>query len=166
MAETMSALRGALTKVDSSLPFTLETWPQALTMAMFPARIATAVLIVLGVLAAMLAVTGIFGMAAYSVSKRLRELGIRVAMGARRTQVLRAALSRPTKVLMAGSAAGPVLGVLASRLLAVVVYQASPKDPLVLSGALVLMVLVGLAATWLPAQRAMRVNPAKLLREE
>jgi predicted permease len=166
MAETMSALRGVLTAVDSSLPFTMQTWPDALTLVMFPARIATAVLTVLGVLSAMLAVTGIFGMAAYSVSKRLRELGIRVAMGAQRTQVLRAALSRPTKVLMAGSAAGLVLGVLASRLLAVVVYQASPKDPLVLSGAMVLMVLVGLAATWIPAQRAMRVNPAQLLRED
>ncbi|UWZ85901.1 ABC transporter permease [Occallatibacter riparius] len=166
VAETMSALRGALAAIDSSLPFTLQTWPDALTLAMFPARIATAVLMVLGVLAAMLAVTGIFGMAAYSVSKRLRELGIRVAVGARRTQVLRAALSRPTKVLVVGSAAGLVLGVLASRLLAVVVYQASPKDPLVLSGALVLMVLVGLAASWIPAQRAMRVNPAQLLRED
>jgi predicted permease len=166
MAENMPALHGVLIAVDSSLPFTLQTWPDALTLVMFPARIATAVLTVLGALAAMLAVTGIFGMAAYSVSKRLRELGIRVAMGAQRRQVLRAALSRPTKVLIAGSAAGLVLGVLASKLLAVVVYQASPKDPLVLSGALVLMVLVGLAATWIPAQRALRVNPAQLLRED
>jgi ABC-type antimicrobial peptide transport system permease subunit len=67
---------------------------------------------------------------------------------------------------MAGSCAGLIGGVLASRLLAAVVYQASPKDPLVLGAAALLMVLVGLAATWIPARRAMHVNPAQLLRED
>jgi ABC-type antimicrobial peptide transport system permease subunit len=114
----------------------------------------------------MLSITGIFGMAAYSVSKRLRELGIRIALGAQRKEVLQAALARPLKLLAIGSAAGLVLGVLASRVLAFIVYQATPRDPLVLAGVILAMLLLGLVATWIPAQRALSVNPLILLREE
>jgi ABC-type antimicrobial peptide transport system permease subunit len=115
---------------------------------------------------AMLSITGIFGMAAYSVSKRLRELGIRVALGAQRTEVLRAALGRAFKLLAFGSTAGLLLGLLASRVLAFIVYQATPRDPLVLLGVVLSMALLGLLATWIPAQRALSVDPVLLLREE
>jgi ABC-type antimicrobial peptide transport system permease subunit len=115
---------------------------------------------------AMLSVTGIFGMAAYSVSKRLRELGIRIALGAERKEVLRAALGRAVKLLLIGSAAGLALGLLAARVLAAIVYQATPRDPLVLTGVALAMLLVGLLATWIPAQRALSINPLMLLREE
>jgi ABC-type antimicrobial peptide transport system permease subunit len=117
-------------------------------------------------LGAMLAITGIFGMAAYSVSKRLRELGIRVALGAQRTEVLQAALGRAFKLLALGSAAGLILGVLATRVLAFIVYQATPRDPLVLAGVVIAMSALGLVATWIPAQRALSVDPLTLLREE
>jgi ABC-type antimicrobial peptide transport system permease subunit len=117
-------------------------------------------------LGAMLSITGIFGMAAYSVSKRLRELGIRVALGAQRMEVLQAALGRALKLLAIGSAAGLILGILASRVLAYIVYQATPRDPLVLGGVVVAMALLGLLATWIPAQRALSVDPLILLREE
>jgi len=105
-------------------------------------------------------------MAAYSVSRRLKELGIRMALGARRSEVLKAALGRAVRVLAAGSAAGLVLGILASRVLSNIVYQATPRDPLVLLGAVAAMALLGLVATWIPAQRALGVNPARLLHEE
>jgi predicted permease len=164
--EIAASLNRVLTGIDSSLPFTLRQWPDALALVLFPARVATVALGVMGLLAAMLAVTGIFGMAAYSVSKHMRELGIRVALGARRTQLIRSALGRPLLLLVSGSCAGLVLGVLASRLLAFLVYQATPRDPLVLLGAVVAMTLVGLVATWIPASRALAVNPAELLREE
>jgi predicted permease len=165
-AEVAASLKRLLSGVDSSLPFGLRAWPERLSLVLFPARIATLALGVMGMLAAMLAITGIFGMAAYTVSKRLRELGIRVALGAHRVQVARAALARPFVVLVSGSAVGLVLGVLASRLLAALVYEASPRDPLVLLGAVSSMTLIGLVATWLPARRALSVNPAKLLRED
>jgi ABC-type antimicrobial peptide transport system permease subunit len=115
---------------------------------------------------AMLSITGIFGMAAYSVSKRLRELGIRMALGAQRKEVLQAALGRAVKLLAIGSTAGLALGILASRLLAFIVYQASPRDPFVLTGVVVAMALLGLVATWIPAQRALTLDPLILLREE
>ena len=133
---------------------------------MFPSRMATVSLGVLGMMGAMLSITGIFGMAAYSVSKRLKELGIRVALGAQRKEVLQAALGRALKLLAIGSGAGLLLGILASRVLAFIVYQATPRDPLVLAGVVLAMLLLGLVATWIPAQRALSVNPLILLREE
>jgi predicted permease len=165
-SEVAPALSRMLSGIDSSLPFTIHTWPDALALVLFPARVATVALGVMGLLAAMLAVTGVFGMAAYSVSKRMRELGIRVAMGAQRMQLIRSALQRPVILLLAGSGVGLVAGVVISRLLASVVYEATPRDPIVLAGALLTMTLVGLVATWIPAQRALRINPARLLREE
>jgi ABC-type antimicrobial peptide transport system permease subunit len=114
----------------------------------------------------MLSITGIFGMAAYSTSKRLRELGIRVALRAQRKQVLQAALGRVSKLLAWGSIAGLFLGILASRLLAFVVYQATPRDPLVLTGVVLAMSLLGLVAMWIPARRSLSVDPMILLPEE
>jgi ABC-type antimicrobial peptide transport system permease subunit len=117
-------------------------------------------------LGAVLSVTGIFGMASYTVSKRLRELGIRMALGAGRREVLRAALGRALVLLSAGSAIGLVLGLLATKVLSHIVYQASPNDPVVLGGVLMTMLALGLAASWVPAQRALAVDPLVLLREE
>ena len=134
--------------------------------ALFASRVATVSLGVLGVMGAMLSITGIFGMAACSVSKRLRELGIRIALGAQPKEVLQAALGRAFKLLAFGSAAGLLLGILASRVLASIVYQATPRDPLVLAGVVLAMALLGLLATWIPAQRALALDPLTLLREE
>ena len=160
------AIRSTLRGLDSGLPAFLQTWDQQMNGALFASRMATLSLGVLGLLGAMLSITGIFGMAAYSVSKRLRELGIRMALGAQRNEVLRAALGRPVILLASGSIAGLILGLLATRVLAYIVYQASPRDPLVLAGAVGAMLLLGLLATWIPAQRALSVNPMMLLREE
>ena len=88
-----------------------------LEVVQFPARVATASLGVLGIMGGILSITGVFGMAAYSVSKRLRELGIRVALGAQRREVLQAALGRAFKLLAVGSGAGLLLGIVASRVL-------------------------------------------------
>ncbi|PYP93423.1 MAG: ABC transporter substrate-binding protein [Candidatus Angelobacter sp. Gp1-AA117] len=159
------AIRNALRGLDGGLTVFIRSWDQDLDTALFGPRMATLSLGVLGILAAMLAVTGIFGTAAYSVSKRLREIGVRIALGARRTQVLQSALGRALKVLALGSIAGLLLGILASRVLAFVVYQATPRDPLVLAGVVLAMALVGLVASWIPARRALSINPLMLLRE-
>jgi ABC-type antimicrobial peptide transport system permease subunit len=89
-----------------------------------------------------------------------------MAVGAQRKEVLKAALGRAFKLLAFGSAAGLLLGILASRLLALIVYQATPRDPIVLSGVVLAMLLLGLLATWIPAQRAISIDPLILLREE
>jgi ABC-type antimicrobial peptide transport system permease subunit len=89
-----------------------------------------------------------------------------MAIGAQPRGVLQAALGRSIKLLAFGSTAGLILGILASRVLASIVYQATPRDPLVLSGVVLVMALLGLLATWIPAQRALSIDPVKLLRED
>jgi predicted permease len=165
-ASVAANLGDAVRGLDSSLPFQLSTWNRSLDGALFAARAATVSLGALGLLGAMLAMTGIFGMASYSVSKRLKEMGIRMALGADRVQMLRAVLGPAFRLLAVGSLAGLLLGIAASRVLSFIVYQATPHDPLVLTGAVLAMLLVGMAATWAPAQRAMHVRLAQLLREE
>jgi len=161
-----AAMRRSLHDLDPGLPVDIQTRYQGLDIILFGPRMATLALGVLGMMGAMLSITGIFGMAAYSVSKRLRELGIRIALGAQRKEVLQAALGRALKLLAFGSAVGLVLGILASRVLASIVYQATPRDPLVLGGVVLTMVVLGLVATWIPAQRALSVDPLVLLRDE
>jgi predicted permease len=160
------AIRSTLRQLDAGLPVYIQTRYKELDGLLFGPRMATLSLGVLGVMGAMLAVTGIFGMAAYSVSKRLRELGIRVALGGQRKEVLQAALGRAFKLLAFGSTAGLLLGILATPGLAFIVDQATPRDPLVLAGVVLAMSSLGLLATWIPARRALSVDPMILLREE
>jgi len=164
--QVAAALHRTIHDLDRELPIFVESWDQQLDTALFPARMATVSLGVLGAIGALLSITGIFGMAAYSVSRRLKEIGIRIAIGAQPKEVLSAALGRAFKLLAIGSTAGLVLGLLATRILAYIVYQATPRDPLVLTGVVLAMGCLGLLATWIPAQRALRVDPLTLLREE
>ena len=161
-----TAMRNVLRNLDAGLPVYIQTRYKEMDAMLFAPRMATISLGVMGIMGAMLSITGIFGMAAYSVSKRLKELGIRVALGAQRKEVLQAALGRAFKLLVLGSSAGLILGLLATRVLAFIVYQATPRDPFVLAGVVLAMLLLGLLATWIPAQRALSVNPLLLLREE
>lgn len=164
--DLMTAIQGRLRSLDPGLPSYMETWDEAMVGVLFPSRVATVALGILGLMGAILSITGIFGMAAYAVSRRKRELGIRIALGARRKEVLQAALGRAIRLLAFGSAAGLILGILASRVLGAIVYEATPRDPLVLTGVVLAMALVGLLATWIPAHRALSIDPAMLLREE
>jgi ABC-type antimicrobial peptide transport system permease subunit len=161
-----AAIRTKLHDLDPGLPSFIETWDEEMNGALFASRMAASSLGVLGTMGAILSVTGIFGMAAYAVSKRKRDLGIRMALGAKRKEVLQAALGRALKLLAFGSAAGLFLGILASRVLAAIVYEATPRDPLVLTGVVLAMALLGLVATWVPARRALSVDPVILLRDE
>jgi len=164
--EMAAALQRTVSGIQPNVPITVQSWSDTLNDELLPARAATVALGVMGLLTAMLAVTGIFGMAAYSVSRRMKELGIRVALGARRTHVMSAALGRPTVLLGVGSALGLLAGIFTSRLLERIVYQANPLDPLVVGGAVLTMALLGLAAAAIPARRALAADPAKLIREE
>jgi predicted permease len=158
-----------LLKVMSSLepdvPVNAQPWGNVVDRSLMPARVATVMLGVMGVIAAMLAVTGVFGMASYSVSRRRKEQGIRIALGAGRVQVMRSVLRRPLLLLISGSAIGIAAGLLATRVLAHLVAFATPHDPLVLAGVVLAMTLLGLAGAWGPARRALSIDAARLLRE-
>src|SRR5882724_434830 len=166
--EMAATLERTLNRLEPDARIKVQSWHDVLggVNALFPARAATMALCVMGLLASMLAVTGIFGMAAYNVSRRMKELGIRVALGARMKHVMSTAVGRPIALLVVGSLLGLLSGVLASRLLGRIVYQANPQDPVVVVCAVLTMVLLGVAASAIPALRALAVDPSKLLREE
>jgi predicted permease len=164
--EMAAALERTLSGIEPNVPITVRSWSETLESELLPARAATVALGVMGLLASMLAVTGVFGMAAYSVSRRMKELGIRVALGARKRQVMSAAIGRPIVLLSLGSVLGLVAGICAGRLLEKIVYQANPGDPVVVGGAVLTMALLGIAAAAIPARRALAVDPSKLMREE
>jgi ABC-type antimicrobial peptide transport system permease subunit len=102
----------------------------------------------------------------YNVSRRMKELSIRVALGARMRHVMSAALGRPIVLLGVGSVLGLLLSSITGWLLEQIVYQANPRDPVVLVGAVLTMAFLGIAAAAIPALRAMAIDPARLLREE
>jgi ABC-type antimicrobial peptide transport system permease subunit len=159
-------IKSTLQQLDSGLPIYIQTWYKQLDVALFGPRMATISLGVLGGMGAVLAITGIFGMAAFTVSKRMREFGIRIALGAQRKELLRTALGRTVRLLAFGSAAGLLLGLAAGKVLAFIVSQATPWDPVVLGGVVVTMALLGMMAAWIPARRALATDPSILLREE
>jgi predicted permease len=165
-AEITAALLHTLGRVQPDVPVTLRTWPEALERVLYPARAAAFALGVLGLFAVMLAVTGIFGTAAHGVSRRVRELGIRMALGAREAQVVFAAVGRPTALLGVGSALGLLAAVFAGRLLGRIVYEADPSAPSVVVGAVLTMAVIGISGAAIPALRALAVDPARLMRDE
>lgn len=159
------ALHRALSQVVTTSPIAIMPWNDAVDRSMMTARTAAIVLGVLGFMGALLAATGIFGMASYLVSRRMREQGIRMALGAQRLQVMRSMLARPSAILLAGACMGLIGGVLSVRVLAHMVSFPSTDDPLSLLGVALTMVLLGIVATWVPARRALAIDPARLLRE-
>ena len=166
-SQTAAELRRSLTSLDATLAvYGVGSLSQILGFAYFPAHAATIALSVFGVLAIMLAATGIYGMAAYAISNRRREIGIRMAIGAQPRQILVAVLGRTSALLLVGSVAGFLLGLAARPLLASVVYQASPLDPLVMITVPLAMAVVAILATLGPALRTLKIDPVRALRQE
>jgi len=141
-------------------------WYSQLALSFFPIQVATVALGLFGAFGLLLSIAGTFGLASYTVSKRLRELSIRVALGAQAKQILSAALGRMLILLASGSVVGIVLGVAASRLLSVIVYQASAQDPFVLAAVVFTTVLTGSLSVAGPVRRILHADPATLLREQ
>jgi predicted permease len=165
--QVVGAMRQAVAAIDPSLPlYGAGTVQQMLGLAMFPNQAAAVALTAFGVLALLLAATGIHGVVAYAVSRRRREIGIRIAIGAGSIAVLRLVLGRIVTLLVAGAAVGLVLAVAAGVVLSRVVYGASPRDPFVLATVTALMLTVGAVACWTPARKSLRIEPMSALRPE
>src|SRR5215469_9245052 len=163
----ITAIRNTIRHQDPAVPvYSLGPWQEILGLALFPARAATVGLTAFGILGLLLAVTGIYGLAAYSVARRVREIGIRVALGCQPRKLLRVVLGRAMVLLAAGSGVGLLLGVAAGKVLAQVVYQASADDPVVLISVAITMIMVGVVSTAIPARRAAKVDPMVALRDE
>lgn len=165
-AAMAATIRKTIQGLDPAIPIRLSgPWLNALSFSFFPAQVATVALGIFGAFGLLLSITGTFGLASYTVSKRLRELSIRVALGAQPKQILSAALGRMLTLLTFGSAVGMLLGVAASRVLAAIVYQASAQDPFVLAAVVCTTALAGVLSVAGPVHRALHVEPTHLLRE-
>jgi predicted permease len=166
-ADMVLSIRKVVRDLDRAVPIRESgPWSTQLALSLFPSQVATVALGLLGAFGLLLSVAGAFGLASYTIGKRLRELSLRVALGAEARQILSTALGRMLIVFGIGSAVGIALGVAASRLLSAVVYQASAQDPFVLAAVAVTMGLTGLVSVAGPVRRALRIDPARLLREE
>jgi predicted permease len=165
--QVVGAVRQAIAALDPALPlYQAGTLEQMLGFALFPSQAAAVALSAFGILALVLAATGIHGLVAYAVSRRKREIGIRIAIGASAGNVLRVVLGRIALLLGIGAAAGLLLAVAAGQLLSSIVYQASPRDPVVLGVVAATIVAVGAIASWAPARRSLRTQPIDALRTE
>ena len=165
--EMAAALRKTILDLDPAIPIQDDdTWSSQLGIQLFPAQVATVALSLFGAFGLLLSITGTFGLASYSVSKRLRELSIRVALGAQAKQVLATALGRMLILLSVGSVIGILLGIATSRLLSAVVYQASAQDPIILLAVTLTMLVTGLVSIAHPVRRALSIDPARILRDE
>ncbi len=166
-AQIVKLLRGVMNELDSSLPlYGAGSLTEQLALVLFPAKIAASVLSAFGLLAIVLASTGVYGIMAYAVARRTREIGIRVALGANASQVLRVVLLHTGILIVAGTVSGLALSLAAGRLFSEILYGVSATDPATYAFAIGLMALVALAACWFPARRAMRVDPVTALRTE
>jgi predicted permease len=166
-ADMVAAIRGVIRDLDVAVPIRdLGPWNTQLALSFFPIQVATVALGLFGAFGLLLSIAGTFGLASYTVSKRLRELSIRVALGAQAKEILSAALGRMLLLLASGSVVGLLLGVAASRLLSAIVYQATAQDPIVLAAVAFTLLLTGTLSVAGPVRRVLHADPAILLREQ
>lgn len=163
----LPALRAAILKLEPAIVFT-EDVPAAELAAqtLAPTRIGAVLLGAFGGLALLLAAVGLFGVISYSVSQRTREVGVRMALGARPRDVLRLVLRQGGRLAVAGVATGALLAALVGRVLESLLYGVSPRDPLAFGLAAAVLLAVAAAANLAPALTAARVDPMRALRSE
>ena len=162
-----AGIRQAVHSIDNDLPVTdVESFPDALGASVAQERFRTLLLGSFSGIALILAAVGIFGVISYSVSQRTHEIGIRMALGAQQRDVLRLILGQGTRLALLGLGAGAVAALLLTRLMASLLYGVSATDPLTFGAVAMLLLGVAVAACYIPARRAMRVDPIVALRYE
>jgi putative ABC transport system permease protein len=162
-----AAVRSALQGLDPDLPVARISTMEAIERnSTGSRRFPMLLLAAFGAVALALAMVGVYGVVSYVVTQRTREIGIRVALGARRAQVIRLVLIGALGPVLAGVAAGAVGAVFAARLLGTLLYEVQPGDPAVLAGIATLLTTAAIAASLVPGARATRVDPIAVLRTE
>ena len=166
-AALVPVARREVAALDPSLPvYDVKTLAAHLGTALFPVRVAATLLGLTGALAVLLAAIGLYGVLAYAVTLRTREIGVRVALGARRADVLSLVVGRGLRLAGLGLASGLVIAFGVTRFLSFLLYGISPLDPPTFASLSALLIGVAIAAAWVPARRAARLDPIVALREE
>jgi putative ABC transport system permease protein len=163
----IAAIRNEASALDGTLPlFEVKTLTEHMRLALFPPRVAATVLGVFGVLALTLAAMGIYGITSYSVAQRTHEIGIRMALGAQLSDVLKLVLSHGVKLILVGVGLGLLGAYVATRAITSLLYGVSATDPLTFVLVSLILIAVALLACYLPARRATKVDPLVALRYE
>jgi len=166
-ASVAPSLRKAVQSIDPDLPLQeIRTQQEQIEASMQQERIIAALTASFGVLALVLASVGVYGVMAYSVAQRTSEIGIRMALGALPREVLTMVLREATWIALVGITCGIGATLLSTRLVASLLYGLHPNDPLILATSALLLALVGLVASWIPARCAAAVEPMQALRHE
>ena len=153
--------------LDPEVPvYNVATMADRMGMALLPARSGALALNLVGLVALALTSLGLYGTVAYGVGRRTREIGIRRALGAERRDILWLALRPPLLLVAEGAMVGGLLGFLGSRIVTHLLYDVRAADPLAFGLASVVLVFVSFVASWIPARRAARIEPAVALRHE
>lgn len=161
------SVRERLARIDNNQPATeIRTLDQILEDARGPLRFTAALFGIFSAVALLLALTGIYGVISYAVAQRTQELGIRMALGATQADILKLVLGRGLALTVAGIAIGLIAPFTLTPLMSSLLYDVRPADPLTIVGSAVLFLLAALAASYIPARRAMRIDPADSLRYE
>jgi ABC-type antimicrobial peptide transport system permease subunit len=151
---------------DQRLPLSIRTMQENVRSTMWPAKVGALLGTIVGALALMLAAVGLFGVMAYTVTQRTREVGIRMALGASGHHVMRWVLWQSSRMVGTGIVLGLIVAATFSRALSAFLFGLSPWDPLAFVGCALLLSGVALAGTYIPARRAMRVDITTVLRQE
>jgi len=166
-AAVLGAMRAILREMDPGLAvMEVETIREHLALSLFPVRLAAAALGLLGVIGALLASVGVYGVIAFAVSQRTREIGIRMAIGADRRSVVRMVLGQGMRMVLIGAGLGVVLSLASTRVLSALLYGVSSVDVLAYVAAAAALCLVGVIANLVPALRASHVEPSSALRNQ
>jgi ABC-type antimicrobial peptide transport system permease subunit len=160
------ALRDTMRSVSPDVPpGSLDTMPEHLALPLWPYRTGAGFFLVCGTLALVLATVGLFGATYFAVRQRTREFGIRIAIGARRSDVIRQVLGEGVRLSVIGAIAGLGAAAIAGRLLARLLIGVTPADPLSFGAAAAIQIAVAVAACLLPARRATQADPVASLRD-
>ena len=165
--QALQMIRSAVRELDPNVSlYAMGTLTGQLDLPLFPARVAASALGSFGLLALILAATGIYGVMAYAISRRTREIGIRMAIGAAQPQVLSLVLRHALLLIGSGTALGLAAALIAGRLLSQILYGIQSTDPLTFGIVFLLMLAVATLACWIPARRAILIDPMRALRQE
>ncbi|MDQ3520544.1 MAG: FtsX-like permease family protein, partial [Gemmatimonadota bacterium] len=165
-AQMLAAIRREVRALDSSLPMQIITMDDHLAVSLLPQRIGATLLGVFGLLGLGLAAVGLYGVMAYAVSRRTREIGIRMALGANALDVRRMVVRQGMVLAAIGTGIGLALALAVTRFTSGFLYGVSASDPITYAGIAALLAMVAFIASYIPARRATRVNPIAALRYE